>query len=341
MINIIVSALALAGQPAAPQQYPDWAYDEMHSIATVEGRDLRFFLDRPQTGEPAPLLLMVDGSSCVGQLRPGWRDLYRPGPGQPEPYARLMVEKPGVEPEAGHGAECSQDYLRDYSMDERVFDHLRVLQHLNATAHWWNGELLIWGWSDGGDIASQLVAYYPNVTRAVLGAMGGGYTMAEHFENFWICAADQLPDEAERAACVEDLRALFQDMTDNPTWTQTWSGSDNTWRVWATRLNSRIVHVLKDNTTPILIVHGADDYDATPVESARVLVDSLEAAGNTSFEYWQIPCMGHGWSSLPPRQRRGVEAGMLDWLLGRPVADDGPPRFGLAEGAPCAGAEPG
>jgi pimeloyl-ACP methyl ester carboxylesterase len=130
-------------------------------------------------------------------------------------------------------------------------------------------------------------------------------------------------------------------MTDNPTWTQTWSGSDNTWRVWATRLNSRLVNLLQDNTAPVLIVHGADDYDSTPVASARVLVESLEAAGNTHFEYWEIPCMGHGWSSLPAEQGSAVEAGMLDWLLGRAVAEDGPPRFAQSEAEPCPVVEPG
>jgi pimeloyl-ACP methyl ester carboxylesterase len=341
MITLLVGAAALAVQVASPQGYPGWVYDEGHTIATVDGRELSFFVDRPETGQPAPLLLMVDGSSCVGQLRPGWRGLCRPGPDQPAPFARLMVEKPGVEPDADHGAECSQEYLRHYTIDNRVFDHLRVLQHLRADADWWNGELLIWGWSDGGDIASQIVAYYPDVTRAVLGAMGGGYTMAEHFENFWICPADQIPDADERASCIEDLRSLFQQMADNPTWQETWSGSDNSWRLWTTRLDSRLVHVLEDNTTPILIVHGADDYDATPVASARVLVEALEAANNTHFEYWEIPCMGHGWGSLPATQGSAVEAGMLDWLLGQPVAEDGPPRFAQPEGTPCAVAAPG
>ncbi|WP_440959502.1 alpha/beta hydrolase family protein [Oceanicaulis sp. LC35] len=336
MLNMIM-ALALVSVQAetqVPEGYPGWVYEDSRTIQTVDERDLHFYLDHPDDGERVPLLLLVDGSSCVGQLRPNMRYDYRPGPERPARYARLMVEKPGVAPEASYGSECTEGFLRHYTIDNRVLDHLRVLQHLRATADWWNGELLVWGWSDGGDIASQLVAYYPQVTRAVLGAMGGGYTMAEHFEDFWACPEERVSGE-EREACIADLRAQFERMEDNPTWRETWSGHDNSWAVWPTRLNSRLVHLLEDNTMPILIVHGEKDRNGTPVESARALVDALDASGNTAFEYWEIPCMGHGWGNLPEAQGNALEEGMLDWLLGQEIAADGPPRLGQPEGADC------
>ena len=332
-MHIAVSILALLIQ--APAGYEGWTYEERIVIPTVDERELVYYLDRPGDGTPVPLLIVVDGSGCVGQLRPGSRYHYRPGPDRPLPYARLMVEKPGVEADAGRGAACSEDFLRHYTIDQRVIDHLRVLQHLRAGADWWNGELLVWGWSDGGDVATQLIAYYPDVTRAVLGAMGGGLTMAEHFEDFWICEPGQFESAAGRDACLADLRAQFTEMEDNPTWTQTWSGEANSWRVWPTRLRSRLTHLLQDNTTPVLIVHGAEDHDKTPVESARILVSELESAGNDAFEYWEIPAMRHGWRSLPVDQQTALETGMLDWLLGLPVAGDGPPDFGITATAPA------
>lgn len=340
MLDMIMAMTLIAAQSEAqaPEGYPDWVYEETHTIQTVDERDLHFYLDHPADGERVPLLLLVDGSSCVGQLRPNMRYDYRPGPERPARYARLMVEKPGVAPEASYGSECTEDFLRHYTIDNRVLDHLRVLQHLRAHADWWNGELLVWGWSDGGDIASQLVAYYPQVTRAVLGAMGGGYTMAEHFEDFWACPEERYSGE-EREACLADLREQFERMEDNPTWRETWSGHDNSWAVWPTRLNSRLVHLLEDNTTPILIVHGEKDRNGTPVESARVLVEALEASGNTAFEYWEIPCMGHGWGNLPDAQDEALEQGMLDWLLGQEIATDGPPRFGQTDPLDCPAAE--
>ena len=254
------------------------------------------------------------------------KSAYKPGPQSPKPFARVMVEKPGVDPEADYPSVCTEEFLKYYSMQQRVEDHLRVLQHLNASAEWWNGELLVWGWSDGGDIAAQLTAYYPNIDRAVIGAAGGGLTMAEHFKDFWVCSEERAGDKRE--ACIAQMDERFQEIFDNPTWTKTWSGDDNSYKVWASRLHSRLSNILRDNRTPILLVQGAEDFDSTPAESSRQLVRDLEAAGNEAFTYWEVPKMKHGVGSLPKAQRRVLETAMLNWLLGVDIGAGGPPDFG-------------
>ena len=290
---------------------------EDRTVPAIDERPIRFYVDRPDDGATVPILLVIDGSGCTGQQRPSTWHNYDPNHYPQHRYARVMVEKPGVEPEAADlSAECSDDFKRHYDIDTRVTDHLRVLQHLAATADWWNGELLVWGWSDGGDIGARLVTYRPDTTRAVLGAMGGGLTMAEHFERFWAC-----PEGTEdREACLADLRADFDRIYDNPTWRETWSGHDNTNRVWATRLRARLSAPLSDNRVPLLIVHGERDADNTPVESARALVADLREAGNTAFTYWEVPGMEHGWNALPEGRRTALIEGMLDWLMTGSVA---------------------
>lgn len=292
------------------------ARDILHEDLTIKGvseRPIRFYVDRPATDEKVPLLIMVDGSGCVGQMRKSLWDNYAPGPSDATPYARLMVEKPGVEPTASDfGADCSEAFLRSYSIDNRVFDHLRVLQHLAARAAWWNGEIYVWGWSDGGDIAAQLVIYRPDIKRAVLGAMGGGLTMAEHFEDYFACAPDRTSD---RAACLAELGEQFQRMEDNPTWRETWSGKDNSFMVWSTRLRSRLSAPLADSKVPILIVHGELDRDGTPVESARKLVEDLRESGNRAFTYWEVAGMEHGWGNLPEDRQVALHTAIFDWLL--------------------------
>lgn len=305
-----------------------YLYEQKNVIQTIDDRDLIFFVDRPEISQKVPILLSVDGSSCIGQLRPGVKDMYKPNGDSPVHYARVMVEKPGVDPEAGYPSECSDDFLKYYTIEQRVIDHLRVLQHLNSQADWFNGEVYIWGWSDGGDIAAQLVAYYPNVERAVLGAMGGGYTMAEHFRDFWVCPADKLEGQ-DRKACLDSLETQFQEMFDNPTWKKTWSGHDNSWKIWPTRLNSRLSNVLKDNQTPILIMQGEADFNSTPAASARKLIKDLEAADNPYFTYWEIPGMKHSWKSLPETQYKFLEDAMLMWLFDLPLGEYGPPHFGV------------
>lgn len=304
----------------------EYSYEERIVIPTIDDRDLVYFIDRPLVDAKVPILLSVDGSSCTGQLRPRVKNTFKPNENNPRLYARVLVEKPGVEHTADYPSECSEEFLKYYTIEQRVIDHLRTLQHLKATAKWWNGELYVWGWSDGGDVAAQITAYYPNVTRAVLGAMGGGYTMAEHFKDFWVCSEDRAGEQ--RDDCIVQMETEFQEMFDNPTWTKTWSGPDNSWKVWPSRLNSRLSNILKDNTTPILIVQGAEDFDSTPAESARKLVSDLDSAQNDYYTYWEVPEMEHGWSKLPEEQGDAFEAAMLHWLLGTDIGIGGPPTFG-------------
>ena len=62
-------------------------------------------------------------------------------------------------------------------------------------------------------------------------------------------------------------------------------------------------------------MHGAEDHDSVPVESAHKLIEQLTAAGNTHFTYWEIPGMKHGPDSLPAASREVLQRAMLDWLL--------------------------
>ncbi|MGB3722760.1 MAG: alpha/beta hydrolase [Pacificimonas sp.] len=315
---------------ATASQAQDYRYEVRQTIKTVDERDLSYYLDHPVDDARVPLLLLVDGSGCSGQLRPGSRFDYRPGPDSPKPYARLMVEKPGVEPEAPHESDCSDDFHKYYAIDKRVMDHLRVLQHLRATADWWNGDLLVWGWSDGGDIAAQLVSIYPDASRPVLGAMGGGITMAEQFEDIWACPEADM-SAPERMECLADLRKDFANIRDNPGWRERWNGESHV--IWNSRLWSRLSALLVNRTQPFLIVHGAMDRENTPIESARRLVADLESGGNTAFTYWEVPDMAHGWSDFPPERKASFKQAMLNWLLDVPAGEGGPPDFGKSSAA--------
>ncbi|WP_343345818.1 alpha/beta hydrolase [Sphingomicrobium sp. XHP0239] len=313
---LLLSIAALLALPAAAQSEDRWIYEETHRIVGIDQRNIQFYLDWPADGSNVPILLMIDGSGCVGQLRERGRSFYRPGPDAPFRYARLQIEKPGVDPTADFfdALTCSDEFHRHYTIANRVADHLRVLQHLGAQADWWNGDLYLWGWSDGGDIGAQLLSYRPTTTRAVLGAMGGGFTMAEHFEDFWVCPEETTSD---RPACLADLRADFTRIADHLSRVGRWNGESPA--TWDSRLHSRLIAPLADNRVPLLIVHGEQDFDSVPVASARRLVDGLREAGNRHFAYWEIAGMEHGWSSLPPGRKASARLGMYFWLFDLPI----------------------
>jgi pimeloyl-ACP methyl ester carboxylesterase len=297
------------------------------TVARVDGSPLQLYVTLPKGAGKVPLVLLVDGSGCVSSKRDDFRaNSLAIGGRVGRPVATLAVEKPGVETGATWGSKCSETFLRYYSIDQRVLDHLRAIQHLRKHADWWNGEIYLYGWSDGGMIAAHVAAYTPEVKRVVLGGTGGGIPMTAQFEDYFMCAPDRTKD---RDACIANLRKQFQEIRDNPAPLKTWSGDDNSYRTWATRLDAVEYNIIKDLKIPVLIAHGALDRDGTPVESARELMRLLKADGQTHVEYWEIPSMGHGIGNVEPVRREQLLTAMYRWLLGQPTGPGGPPTFGL------------
>ncbi|MEM1379634.1 MAG: alpha/beta hydrolase [Pseudomonadota bacterium] len=283
-----------------------------HVAATTDGRLLTYHIERRADAAALPILIVIDGSGCVGALRSGFSQLMAPANNPELSYARLVVSKSGVPDDQERGASCSDEYKQHYAMDKRVIDHMRVLQDIRSTLSWWDGRLLIFGWSDGGDIAAQLFAYTPDATRLAFGGVGGGFSMQTHFEDFWICPEGSTDD---RAGCLSDLRSQFDEIFQNPTWTKSWSGEDNTYMAWESRLRTRLLPLFIQERRPVLMIHGQEDDDGAPVESARKLVKGVTSTEENQFQYWEVEGMGHGIWSLDPSEALLLETNILKWLL--------------------------
>lgn len=322
LLFVGVFALSSAASASTPN------VEQTIATTRIDGSPLQLFVTLPEaTATKLPLVLIIDGSGCVSSRREDFRENSLAVGGRVgRAVATLAVEKPGVEAGAGWGTKCSETFLRYYSIDQRVLDHLRAIQHLRKHASWWNGEMYLFGWSDGGLIGAQVAAYTPEVKRAVLGGTGGGIPMTQQFERYSMCAPDRAKDPE---ACVANLRKQFQEIRDNPAPLKTWSGEDNSYRTWATRLDAVEYNLIKDLNIPVLIAHGALDRDGTPVESARELMRLLEADGRTHAEYWEIPSMGHGIGNVEPVRREKLRSAMFNWLFAQPTGPGGPPTFGL------------
>jgi len=293
-------------------------------VSRIDGSDLTLQIARPDASQPVPVLLVIDGSLCIPS-RLGSADLLAAS--DTTAHATLIVEKPdvtqpGIDADGGirigPDFECSDGFRARYTIDQRVLDHLRALQHLRTHADWWNGELLIWGFSDGGRIAARVGAFTPETRGMVLGGFGGGRPMAQDFEEFHICHPERSDD---RDACLVALRAQFDAMRHNPTPHETWNGDANSWATWASRLDAVEAHVLADVTVPVLMFHGSED-NSTPVASARMLAERLR--DNPAFAYREIDGMGHGLGSgLSPSRGDALRTEFLGWLqgtLGPPTA---------------------
>lgn len=283
------------------------------------------------TNSKIPILLFVDGSGCYSARWETVHFLWELPKWLETKAASIVVDKPGMAPEMGAPEICPKDFAKYYSIDQRILDNLRVIQHLRKHANWWNGEIRLFGWSDGGAMGAHISAYTPEVVRAVLGGMGGGIPMSKLFEDYLACAEDRLEDGISKQECVKALRVQFAEIRDNPTSSKTWSGDANTYKVWATRLDQQEYYLFKDFSIPFLIVHGELDRNGIPVQSARTLVKWLERDGVKNFQYWEVPGMRHSYNSLGPKRGKIFRETMLKWLFEMPLGENGPPNFGADE----------
>ncbi|MGI9232570.1 MAG: alpha/beta hydrolase family protein [Woeseiaceae bacterium] len=299
------------------------AYDKTF-VERIDGSQVKLVVDRPEGLSNIPIVLFVDGSGCASVERERFQK-YARLPGEfGQKAAKVFVDKSGVTAVDDY-RDCSESYIEYDSVDQRVFDHLRAIQHLRKHATWWNREILLFGWSDGGTIGAAVTAYTPEVKKAVFGGMGGGIPMTAQFEDYVICTPDRTED---RDACIAELRKMYDEIRENPSPSKTWFGDFNTYKAWATRLDAVEYNLIKDIDVPLLIIHGELDRDNVPVQATRELVRLLNEAGDVDFEYWEVPGMDHGTRSLGEERGDLVRIAMLNWLLDQPVGIGGPPLFG-------------
>lgn len=293
-------------------------------VERLDGSLVKLIIERPEGKSDIPIIIFIDGSGCVSVERERFQQYSRLPEGFEEQAAKMFVDKSGVTP-MDNGKDCSQTYKETDSIDQRVFDHLRAIQHLRKHAPWWNRQILLFGWSDGGTIGASIAAYTPEVKRAVFGGTGGGIPMTAQFEDYVICTPDRTED---RDVCIKELREMYDEIRDNPSANKTWFGDFNTYKAWASRLDAVEYNLIKDLDIPLLFVHGELDRDSVPVEAARELVRLLREEADVDFEYWEVPDMDHGTRSLGEERGNSVRIAMLNWLLDQPLGIGGPPDFG-------------
>ena len=127
-------------------------------------------------------------------------------------------------------------------MYNRLYDYLRVLQYLKKNVNWRNGDVYVYGGSEGGLLAGMLASYYPNVKGLAIICYGGGLK----FDEAWpissglqkkLEGADSIAVKTEEAAVKDTLNNIRQ----HATFLQSFSGDDNTYAWWAPAMVLRFI----------------------------------------------------------------------------------------------------
>ncbi len=271
------------------------AQDALQRLERPDGSGIEFRLAGPATRGRGPMLLMLQGSGCESVDR---------NPRLPWMAARLAprhavvtIEKYGVA-RGADGEGCSAEYWRRNTLQQRVADALQVIAAVRHQG-WWNGELVLFGGSEGGAVAAMLAPLVPETRAVVIWSSGIGLPIGDMIRS-------ALPP-----AMAEEAVRVFAEARANPTGERQWAGASYRW--WADSVDLVPARGLLDMAAPVLIIHGTRDASA-PVASARAARDLL-AGGRTPVVYREYEGYDHFMIDASGVDRRAeVLAAAADWL---------------------------
>ena len=156
-------------------------------------------------------------------------------------FAMLTIEKYGVEPHAKPKDPfegCSAVFYAHHTVSQRVTDYERVLGELKREP-WWNGQLVLFGGSEGGGTVFILAAKV-NPTAVVIFSAALGHSFGDIFKLSVPPAVAHHADDEFKKIEAEPLSA------------KVWGG--NSYRWWADILRQDVAADLLETESPILLV---------------------------------------------------------------------------------------
>jgi pimeloyl-ACP methyl ester carboxylesterase len=241
-----------------------------------DGSSIYWTIDRQSRGAKQGILLVAQGSGCLAATEnPNIANAKRLLPA----FAVLTVEKYGVEPHAKPKDPfegCSAVFYAHHTVSQRVTDYERVLGELKREP-WWNGQLVLFGGSEGGGPVSILAAKL-NPTVVVIFSAAPGHSFGEIFKLSVPPAVAQHADDEFKKIEAEPLSA------------KVWGG--NSYRWWADILRQDMAADLLRAESPILLVQGERDTHA-PVAVARQIRDDFQRVGRRNPTYWEFAAYDH------------------------------------------------
>jgi len=289
LFSVVISALSLSlTVQAAPQK---------RETPRPDGSTIHWFLDQPDApASKVGLVVVMQGSSCEPVAKSEFLALTRAV--FPE-FSTVTADKYGIDPDADFdgkdNASCPQRYHAKSTSSQRVADYQQILNNLSL-AKWWNGQLILVGGSEGGDIAARLAAQSRS-DAVVLISTGGGTTFGE-------LVRASLIEQMERQSVPRDqwldIDGIFARARANPESTEVEGGYS--YRYWADSIDLKTVDDMLKTAAPILLIQGTDDT-STPLYTARTAVDAFIKEKRCNLTYWEKTGYSHSMVDLDGNDR--------------------------------------
>lgn len=227
----------------------------------------------------------------------------------------LAIEKQGVN-FGDSGDKLTEEYIENNTIEKRLYDYLRVLQHLRTNAEWWNGKIYIIGGSEGGLLAGMLACFYPNVKGLTIFSFGGGLNFGEAWP---ISSGLQSKEKGASKTEIDERIIVVKDslqmISKEPTFLKSYSGADNTYAWWNSIIDLRLENCLLDLEIPIYMVQGSNDIMAPPI-SAQTLNKNFIKNGKTNLFYKEYKGYDHAFFDKDGNSHLvEVITESVDWIL--------------------------
>lgn len=273
------------------------AAEEPRTSARADGTQIHWYLDRQSAKRSQPVVVLVQGSGCASVLQ---NQSLRKLKARLPDYAVVMAEKAGVAPgdkPADPMEGCSTDYFQRHTVSGRVSDFQLILSELSQLP-WWNGDLVLFGGSEGGAVVTLLAkAVQPDAT--VVFSSGLGLPLKDSIKS-------TVPPPVQAM-----LEAEFAKAKAEPLSAARFGG--NSYRWWADVGDRRLSDDLLQVSGPILLVQGEQDQFA-PVASARATRSAFDQAKRCNLTYWEFAGYDHFMADASGSQLDQVLTRIAVWI---------------------------
>jgi len=179
----------------------------------------------------------------------------------------------------------------EYTFDNRVKSAVTVIDTFLNNSKKNYKDVIIFGISQGGQILPRVYLSLQrknDITKLIALGSGG----LSQYEDFMILKDSDLPMEPGFKEGYAAIEEAYPDIQKHPDSVER-QYFGYSYKMWHGFLNYKPLDDYMNIDIPILLLHGAKDFNSS-VESARAVETEFKAAGKINLKYIEYPDMGHG-----------------------------------------------
>ena len=199
-----------------------------------------------------------------------------------------------------------EEFIKYDVKETRVNCTHKVLDFLKENGLISVSNIFLLGYSEGGDVASQVSAERKDLQGLILMACGG-YSALQEMELY-----SKKHPGLKGKVVSKTFKKKCKKILANPTVRKKWLG--HTYKRWASYLNEAPIDYLKKTKIPILSIHGSSDKNC-PIESSYYLRDEFSKLKRDNYTLMEFQNCDHDFKDKKGEDRiYDAIIKMFEWI---------------------------